>query len=136
MTLEEQRASERRPDTNRRSMSECLERGRRTGNAGVAGCDLEALSTTSGSLRQGDEVYLGAVKSPAVDAFPSLELHTRTRAHVHVRFNRDFSTICSKKTTWRYLKVIIHGCFHIGTYIKPEHLPQTKSRADVDRGLI
>jgi len=27
-----------------------------------------------------------------------------------------------------------HGCFHIGTYIKPErrHLPETKSRADVD----
>ena len=30
-----------------------------------------------------------------------------------------------------------HGCFHIGTYIKPYRgqLPGTKSRADVDRGL-
>ena len=30
-----------------------------------------------------------------------------------------------------------HGYFHIGTYIKRErgHLPETKSRADVDRGL-
>jgi len=34
---------------------------------------------------------------------------------------------------WR----LSHGCFRIGIYIKPErqHLPETKSRANVDRGL-
>jgi len=38
------------------------------------------------------------------------------------------------------LRCYPHGCFHISTdstYIKPERrqLPETKSRADVDRGL-
>jgi len=34
-------------------------------------------------------------------------------------------------------KRLSHGCFHIGTYIKPErrYLPEKKSRAGVDRGL-